>query len=85
MAELNGTIASYAGGTTGRLIQHAYDLGDPPQRREFLRGEARDIAVPHSSRTVVTDPRKRVGVGVSRLGAGRAVGVGAYAFALNRL
>ena len=85
MAELNGTISSYAGGTTGRLIQHAYDLGDPAQRRDFLRGEAREIAVPHSNRTVVTDPRKRVGVGVSRLGAGRAVGAGAYAFALNRL
>ncbi len=85
MAELNGTIATYGGGKTNRLIQHAYDLGDAAQRKEFLRGEAREIAVPHSSRTVVTDPRKRVGVGISTLGASRAVGVGAYAFALNRL
>ena len=85
MAELNGTIASYGGGTTDRLIQDAYDLGDAAQRREFLRGEAREIAVPHSKRTVLTDPRKRVGVGISKLGASRAVGVGAYAFALNRL
>jgi hypothetical protein len=34
---------------------------------------------------VVSDPRKRVGVGISKLGANRAVGVGAYAFALTRL
>ena len=85
MAELNGTIATYDGGTTDRLIQDAFDLGDPAQRHEFLRGEAREITVPHSSRTLVTDPRKRVGVAISKLGASRAVGVGAYAFALDRI
>jgi glucokinase len=85
MAELNGTIASYQGGKTNRLIQTAYDLEVPGQRAAFLRGEAREIAVPGSIRTVVTDPSKRVGVGISKLGTSRAVGVGAYAFALNRL
>lgn len=85
MAELNGTIANYGGGTTGRLVQEAYDLGNPAQRQEFLRGESRVIAVPGSSRTVVADPRKRVGVGISKLGANHAVGIGAYAFALSRL
>lgn len=85
MAELNGTIASYGGETTGRLVQEAYDLGDPTQRQDFLRGEGRVIAVPHSSRTVAADPRKRVGVSISKLGANHAVAVGAYAFALNRL
>jgi hypothetical protein len=34
---------------------------------------------------VVADPRKRVGVGISNLGANHAVAVGAYAFALNHL
>jgi len=85
MAELNGTIASYGGTATDRLIQTAYDLGDSAQRREFLRGEIREVAVPNSNRTVVTDPGKRVGVAISTLGASRAVGIGAYAFALNRL
>lgn len=85
MAELNGTIAGYGGGQIDRLVQDAYDLGDPAQRRAFLRGEAREVKVPHTSRTVVTDPGKRVGVAISTLGASRAVGIGAYAFALNRL
>lgn len=85
MAELNGTIAAYDGGKTDRLIQDAYDLGDPGQRQEFLRGEVREVKVPGTSRTVVTDPRKRIGVAVSKLGASRAVAIGAYAFALNRL
>lgn len=85
MAELNGTIAGYGGGRIHRLTQDAYDLGDPAQRQAFLRGDARTISVPCSSRTVVTDPAKRIGIAVSRLGASRAVGIGAYAFALDRL
>jgi glucokinase len=85
MAELNGTIATVGGGETRRLIQTAYDLGDSAQRQEFLRGEAREIRVPHSRRTVITDPQKRLGVAISKLGASRAVGVGAYAFALDHL
>lgn len=85
MAELNGTITTYDGGKIDRLIQDAYDLGDSVQRQEFLRGEAREITIRCSSRTLVTDPRKRVGVVISRLGASRAVGVGAYAFALDRI
>jgi len=85
MAELNGTIATSDGGTTARLVQDAYDLGDPAQRQEFLRDESRVIAVPGSNRTVVSDPRKRIGVGISKLGASHAVAIGAYAFALDRL
>ncbi len=85
MAELNGTIATYGGATTNRLVQAAYDLGNPAQRQEFLRDQSRVIAVPGSCRTVVTEPRKRVGVGISTLGTSMAVGIGAYAFAINRL
>ncbi len=85
IAELNGTIASYSGGVTARVIQDVYDLENPTQRQAFLQGKTQEIAVPQSSRVVVTDPGKRVGVGISKLGANRAVGVGAYAFALNHL
>jgi glucokinase len=85
VAELNGTISSYGGETIGRLVQKAFDLDEPAQRQEFLRGEAREIAAPHSSRNVVTDPGKRVGVAISKLGASRAVGIGACGFAIDRL
>jgi glucokinase len=67
------------------VIQDVYDLENPSQRQAFLQGKTQEIAVPQSSRVVVTDPGKRVGVGISKLGANRAVGVGAYAFALNHL
>jgi glucokinase len=34
---------------------------------------------------VAYDPLKRIGIGLSRLGASKAIAVGAYAFALNSL
>jgi glucokinase len=51
----------------------------------FIRGQAREIAVPDSDRKVIYDPLKRIGVGLSRLGTSRAVSIGAYAFALHML
>ncbi len=38
-----------------------------------------------SARTVAYDPQKRIGVMISKLGASKAISVGAYAFALSML
>jgi hypothetical protein len=38
-----------------------------------------------SDRTVDYDPMKRIGVVISKLGASKAISVGAYAFALTQL
>ncbi|MCA9236310.1 MAG: ROK family protein [Planctomycetales bacterium] len=83
--ELNGTIAKYNGERIPRLAQRAFNLDDPDQLAAFLRGEAREIVVPGTDRKVAYDPLKRIGVGVSELGANRAVGIGAYAYALQQL
>ena len=68
-----------------RLIPRAFNLEDPGERAVFLRGEAREIAVPGSGRTLRYDPMQRTGIGLSRLGTSEAVAVGAYAFALSQL
>jgi glucokinase len=41
--------------------------------------------VPGTNRTVSYDGARRVGVGISKLGAERAIALGAYLFALNEL
>ena len=38
-----------------------------------------------SNRKIKYEPLKRVGVGISKMGAMRAVSISAYAFALSRL
>lgn len=38
-----------------------------------------------SDKEVVYDPQKRIGVAISKLGASKAIAMGAYAFALNQI
>jgi glucokinase len=68
-----------------RLIPRVFNIEDAEQRETFLRGLAREIAVPGSSRKIVYDPLQRTAVGISRLGTSEAVSIGAYAYALHRL
>jgi glucokinase len=68
-----------------RTVVRAFNLEDAEGRRSFLTSEVREIEVPGSQKRLRYDPVKRVGVGLSRLGASRATAVGAYAFALDAL
>ncbi len=83
--EMNGTLESLGGGTIPRTELRAFNLEDPREMADFLRGDAREVAVPGTGRKVIYDPLKRIGVGLSRLGTSRAVAIGAYAFALHAL
>jgi glucokinase len=85
MAELNGHLQHREGTPVTRLESRAFNLEDDTDRRSFLAHKVRDVPVPGTKRTVPYDSLKRIGVGVSRLGTSRAVALGAYAFALERL
>jgi glucokinase len=41
--------------------------------------------VPGTGRVVTYDPIPRLGIGTSRIGASRAIFLGAYAYALNQI
>jgi glucokinase len=84
VTEMNAPYVSKHG-RNPRLEVKAFNLEDPAERAAFVRGEAREIAVPGSDRKVAYDPLQRTGVGLSKLGTSRAVAVGAYAFALAEL
>lgn len=83
--ELNGSIKNYSGKSFDRIVQKAYNLEDPAQTAEFLKGSTKEIKIPGSNETIAYDPLKRIGIGVSVLGTSAAVGIGAYAYALNEL
>ncbi len=68
-----------------RLIPTVFNLEDDAERRAFLKGDPRDIAVRGSSRVIRHDALPRTAVGLSRLGTSEAVSIGAYAFALRKL
>jgi glucokinase len=84
VAEMNAPYDT-PGGPVPRLEVKAFNLEDPAERAAFVKGEAREVEVPGSDRTVAYDRLQRVGVGLSRLGTSRAVAIGAYAFALAEL
>ena len=83
--EINGEYTAPDGSKFRRLSQVAFNLEDATQRKEFLRGQTREITVPGSKRRLKYDPLARTGVGMSRLGTSEAVGIGAYSFALRQL
>ena len=68
-----------------RVQMKVYNLDDPAEFEQFARGEARSLQVYGSDREVVYDPQKRVGVMRSKIGASKAISLGAYAFALSEL
>ena len=68
------------------LVQmKVYDLDDPAEFELFARGEVKKVKVYGEERYVDYDSQKRIGVAISKLGANKAVSVGAYAFALSEL
>jgi glucokinase len=85
VGELNGTLELLSGARVPRLELSAFNLENGDERRRFLSDRARAVAVPGTSRTVLYEPEKRTGVGLSRLGTSRAVSLGAYAWALKKL
>lgn len=85
VSELNSTYTAPNGTAFPRLASKAFNLEDAKELETFLRGEAREIAVPGTDQKVSYDPLQRIGVGVSRLGTSEAIARGAYAFALEQL
>jgi glucokinase len=83
--EMNRPYVFADGQTRPRILPRVYNFEDKRERGEFLQGERKTVKIPQSGKTIVYDPFKRVGVGISRLGTSKAVSVGAYAFALNVL
>jgi len=85
LEEMNGTLETLGGDAFGRLQMRAFDLDDPAEFARFAGCGVAKVAIPGTAETVDYDPFKRIGVAVSKLGANRAIALGAYAYALNHL
>lgn len=82
---LNGTIENMRGDKIPRLVSRAYNLEEQDSFESFFKFRKTRLAVPYSDKSVEYVPEKRIGVGLSRLGASRAISLGAYAVAVDRL
>ena len=85
LTEMRSQLHTFKGETLNRVQMKVYDLDDAAQFADFAQGDSRRIKVYGSEREIVYDPQKRIGVMTSRIGASKAISLGAYAFALNSI
>lgn len=85
LASLRSKIRTLGGDELNRVQMKVYDLDDEQEFAQFAKGDARSLKVYGSEEYVNYDPQKRIGVAISKMGASKAISVGAYTFALNEL
>lgn len=82
---MRGSINTLSGDTIGKVQSKVYNLDDPEEFALFAKGEARDLKIYGTDKTITYDPQKRIGVMRSKIGASKAISIGAYTFALGEL
>lgn len=85
LSELRGHFKSRTASTTPRVIQQVFNYAEESSKLGFLKQYSRKINIPGSTKTVEYDPVSRVAIAHSKLGASKAIQLGAYAFALSKL
>ena len=85
LAQLRSTIHTINGEQLQRVQMSVFDLDDEAEFARFVKGDARQLKVYGSDRTVTYDPMKRTGVIISKLGASKAISIGAYTYALSQI
>lgn len=68
-----------------RLEIQAFNVEDKADYDRFLRGEQKTVIVPSTKRTITYDSIKCTGIGHSRIGTSKAVSLGAYVYAMEKL
>lgn len=84
-ASLRSKMHTVSGEELNRVQMKVYNLDNEAEFAEFAKGDARKIKVYGSEEEVTYDPQKRIGVTISKMGASKAISVGAYTFALDQL
>ena len=85
LEEMRGTVRTLSGDTLQRVQMKVYNLDDEAEFAAFAKGEARELKIYGSDKTVTYDPQKRIGILIDKIGTSTAISVGAYDFALAAL
>jgi glucokinase len=83
--EMRSSYIAYSGKVYPRLAQKVFNLEDQNELNLFIEGDTKEIIVNESNKTYYYDSMKRVGVGFSKIGTSKAIALGAYHFAINRI
>lgn len=85
LEEMRGTVKTLSGDTLQRVQMKVYNLDDEKEFADFAKGDARELKIYGTDKTVTYDPQKRIGVIIDPIGTSMAISIGAYDFALDQL
>ncbi len=85
LKRLRSSIKSINGEDVSRVQLNVFNLDDEVEFENFAKGDSRQLKVYGFDEYVTYDPMKRTGVTISRLGASKAISIGAYTYALSML
>ena len=85
LEEMRGTVRTLGGDVLQRVQMKVYNLDDEAEFAAFAKGEARELKIYGTDKTVTYDPQKRIGIILDKIGTSTAISVGAYDFALAEL
>ena len=85
LEEMRSKLHTLGGDEVNLVQMKVYDLENTDEFGLFAKGETKKVKVYGEDRYVDYDCQKRIGIAISKLGASKAVSVGAYAFALSEL
>ncbi len=85
VAEMRSTLRTLSGDEVQRVQMRIFNLDDEMEFAKFVVGDSRQIKIFGSEETVTYDPMKRTGIAISKLGASKAISIGAYVYALTSI
>ena len=85
LREMRSTLKTVGGDDVQRVQMRVFDLDDELEFAKFVVGDSRPLKVYGSDEVVTYNPMKRTGIAISKLGASKAISIGAYSYALGAI
>ena len=85
LAEMRSQIRTLSGDSIDRMPMRVFDLDNDDEFAIFVTGSSRTIPISGTDRTAIYDPMKRTGISISKIGASKAISIGAYNYALAQI
>lgn len=83
--EMRSTLKTIDGQDVPRVQMRVFNLDDELEFAKFVVGDSRPLKIYGSDEVVTYNPMKRTGIAMSKLGASKAISIGAYTFALSAI
>lgn len=83
--EMKRSISTFAGLNFNCLQSEVYNLMNENDHSLFLMNKRSDVKIPFTDKYAIYDRFKKTGIIISKLGANKAIALGAYAYALSQL